>query len=117
MNFFNFIFEDIKGLLNERNGMIYNHNKIINKKTSKLIGFNKQELLNKVNINGDFIIKCLLCNKQFDGDLMKQWHHISKTCPSCKCEHLEYKVDFIYSKCFIKAEYKKQMNNFKIVYF
>ena len=30
--FFNFIFEDIKGLLNERNGMIYNHNKIINKK-------------------------------------------------------------------------------------
>ena len=40
---------------------------------------------------------------------MKQWYKLSKTCPSCKSQHLEYKVDFIYSKCFIKAEYKKQM--------
>ena len=115
--FFNFIFEDIKGLIKERNEMIYIHNIIINKKTSKLLGVDKQELknkvLNKVNINGDFIIKCLLCDKQFDGDLMKQWYKLSKTCPSCKSQHLEYKVEFIYSKCFIKAEYKKQMNNFK----
>ena len=44
---------------------------------------------------------------------MKQWHGLSKTCPSCNSPHLEYKTDYIYSKCFIKSEYKKQMNTFK----
>ncbi len=60
------------------------------------------------NNNGDFIIKCLVCDKAFDGVLMKEWHCISKSCPSCKAHHDEYKVDYVYSKFYEDLDKNKK---------
>ena len=60
------------------------------------------------NNNGDFIVKCLVCDKAFDGILMKEWHIISKSCPSCKSLHNEYKVDYVYSKFYEDLDKNKK---------
>ncbi len=72
----------------------------------------RQEFLNKLlhfkNNNGDFIIKCLVCDKSFDGYLMKKWHCISKSCPSCKAHHKEYEIDYKQTRYYEKITKDKK---------
>ena len=60
---------------------------------------------------GDFIIRCLLCNKIVHGECKKKYnltHKFNKYCFICRKTHKEYKKDFIYTKYFDR--------NFKIFF-
>ncbi len=112
--------KEIKDLVKERNLIIECHIKKIQIKNKKYNNKNltKDEnipknndfinLINKVIKEGDFVIKCLLCNNIYDGILMKKWYLRSKTCPYCSKNHLDYKKDFIYFKYYEKTK----TNNF-----
>ena len=105
--------KEIKDLVIEHDNMFKNHKKLIKNLTKdKNIPKNNDfiNLINKVIKEGDFVIKCLLCNNIYDGILMKKWYLRSKTCPYCSKCHLDYKKDFIYFKYYEKTKTIKYFN-------
>ncbi len=101
---FNNRIEKIKKLVDERNDIFSSFNDgLIKLKSHKY--FNFCQICNKDIIQGDFIIKCFLCNKIVHGDCKKKYdstHKFNKYCFICRKAHKEYKKDYIYTKYFDK---------------
>ncbi len=85
-DFFNFIFEDIKVLINERNEMIENHKKLLEYDDSCNICFEKNKKIR-------WLIFCK-CDKSFHDKCLQRWWNENKSCPCCRQIHIKSKTNY-----------------------